>query len=166
MTETTMIQTISVERLQALFQSMGYRVTVSEHGGMRQLLSASQGIGFSVRPGNPAQAEGEFIDYTLSCPLQVQGELPADLTENWNIDKRFARLTRQSGFLVMEMDVVVAGGVGEAYLRATIELWDRLLQELILFLRDYASAQQQPGAGEAAHAETNVAAAAAEELAQ
>ncbi|GGY04437.1 YbjN domain-containing protein [Paludibacterium paludis] len=149
MTETTMIQAMSVERLQGLFQTMGYRVTVSEQGGLRQLLSASQGIGFSVRPGNPARDEGEFIDYTLSCPLQVQGDLPSDLADNWNLGKRFARLTRQSGFLVLEMDVVVAGGVSETYLRATTELWDRLLQELILFLRDYSTSQARPEGGDA-----------------
>lgn len=139
MTEATMIHAISSESLQTLLQSMGYRVTVSEHEGNPQLLSASQGIGFAVRPGNPAQTEGEFIDYTFSCVLRVQGEIPEAMPNNWNTYKRFARFSVQSPFLVLEMDVVVAGGVSENYLRATTEVWDRLLQELILFLREFSA---------------------------
>ncbi|HHM8115130.1 TPA: YbjN domain-containing protein, partial [Pseudomonas aeruginosa] len=48
-------------------------------------------------------------------------------------------------FLVMEMDVIVAGGVSLANLRSHIELWDRLLQEFIAYLRDYSrlAAEQQ-----------------------
>ena len=65
----------------------------------------------------------------------MQGELPAGLAERWNVEKRFARLTVQGAFLVLELDVIVAGGVSENYLLATTELWDRLLQEFLLFPR-------------------------------
>lgn len=37
----------------------------------------------------------------------------------------------------MEMDVVVAG-VGATHLRSQLELWDRLLQEFIVYLREYS----------------------------
>lgn len=37
----------------------------------------------------------------------------------------------------MEMDVVVAG-VSHDHLRSQLELWDRLLQEFIVYLRDYS----------------------------
>lgn len=42
---------------------------------------------------------------------------------------------------MLELDVILAGGVSENYLRATVELWDRLLQEFLLFLRANASAE-------------------------
>ncbi|WP_255469023.1 YbjN domain-containing protein [Achromobacter sp. UMC46] len=144
MTETSLILDVNAERLQALLQSVGYRVTLSEQNGMVQLLSASQGVGFAARMGNPAQQEGHYLDYTLSCALRVQGELPAGLADRWNVEKRFARLSVQGVFLVLEFDVIVAGGVAETYLRATTELWDRLLQEFLLFLRANASAQDAP----------------------
>ena len=144
MTDSNLILDVSAERLQEVLQSAGYRVTVSEQNGMVQLLSASQGVGFAARMGNPALPEGQFLDYTLSCALRVQGELPAGLAERWNVEKRFARLTVQGAFLVLELDVIVAGGVSENYLLATTELWDRLLQEFLLFLRANAA----PGAGE------------------
>lgn len=141
MTESSLILDVNAERLQELLQSMGYRVTLSEQNGMVQLLSASQGVGFAARMGNPGQQDGQYLDYTLSCALRVQGELPAGLAERWNVEKRFARLSVQGAFLVLELDVIVAGGVSETYLRATTELWDRLLQEFLLFLRANASTQ-------------------------
>lgn len=143
MTESTLILDVNAERLQELLQSQGYRVTVSEQNGMVQLLSASQGVGFAARMGNPGRDEGQYLDYTLSCALRVQGQLPEGLAERWNVEKRFARLTVQGAFLVLELDVVVAGGVSENYLRATTELWDRLLQEFLLFLRANANAQTE-----------------------
>jgi len=44
--------------------------------------------------------------------------------------------------LVMEMDVVVAG-VSDTHLRSQLELWDRLLQEFIVYLREYSQQAAQ-----------------------
>ncbi|HCP78135.1 MAG: hypothetical protein CML16_14735 [Pusillimonas sp.] len=143
---TELVQSVSIGRLTDLLQASGYRVTSSEQNGQTQLLSAAQGVGFAVRFGNPAAEEGHYLDYTLSCALRVQGELPDELVPQWNSTKRFARLTRQSDFLVLEMDVVVAGGVSEAHLRATAEIWDRLLQQFLLFLRNFSASSDVSGA--------------------
>ena len=93
----------------------------------------------SATPGSEA---GHYVDFTYSCALRVQGELPAGLAELWNASRRFARLSLQGEFLVMEMDVVVAG-VGETHLRSQLELWDRLLQEFIVYLREYSQQAAQ-----------------------
>ncbi len=150
---TSLIQTVTADNLTELLQDAGLRVSRSDQNGPVQLLSASQGAGFSVRFGNPGPKEGEFVDYTFRCALHVQGELPDDLVDSWNVGKRFACLTVQGGsFLVLEMDVVVAGGVSQNHLRAMIELWDRLLQEFLMFLHQYVRQEggQQPEAAEAA----------------
>ncbi|AJD50042.1 hypothetical protein S7S_18150 [Isoalcanivorax pacificus W11-5] len=136
MSDTAMIDAVSVESMTTLLQSAGYRVTPSEQGDVVQLLSASQGIGFALRFGN-RRNDTEYLDYTLSCALRVQGELPPALVNDWNRQKRFARLSHQAGFLLLEQDVIVAGGVSEGCLRANAEIWDRLLQEFILFLKQY-----------------------------
>lgn len=136
MSDTAMIDAVSVESMTTLLQSAGYRVTPSGQGDPVQLLSASQGIGFALRFGN-RRNDTEYLDYTLSCALRVQGELPPALVNDWNSQKRFARLSHQAGFLLLEQDVMVAGGVSEGYLRASTEIWDRLLQEFILFLKQY-----------------------------
>ncbi|MNL29373.1 hypothetical protein D3C87_1510540 [compost metagenome] len=60
----------------------------------------------------------------------------------------------QGEFLVMEMDVVVAAGVSDDYLRGNLELWDRLLQEFIVYLREYSqNAAQLPARHETADEE-------------
>ncbi|MDO7899126.1 YbjN domain-containing protein [Pseudomonas citrulli] len=135
---SAMIEQVSVSSLTELLQAAGYRVNETEQNGIVQLLSASQGIGYAVRFGNPTPTSGEYLDFTFSCALRVQGELPAGLAELWNASRRFARLSVQGEFLVMEMDVVVAAGVSADHLRSQLELWDRLLQEFIVYLREYS----------------------------
>lgn len=159
MTQATLITSVTTDSLTDLLQGAGYRVNQTEQSGIVQLLSASQGIGYAVRFGNPADEAGHYVDFTYSCALRVQGELPAGLAELWNASRRFARLSLQGEFLVMEMDVVVAG-VSDSYLRGQLELWDRLLQEFIVYLREYSqqaarlqAQAEQAGAPEAASAE-------------
>jgi hypothetical protein len=159
-----LIEAVEITQLAGLLQAAGYRVNTVEQGGTVQLMSASQGVGFAVRFGNAAVArpQGEpataaparYMDYTLSCLLQVQGELPVELVASWNRTKRFARLASHGSVLALEMDVVVAGGVSERYLRGMIELWDRLMQEFLLHLRNRpAMAAQTPVANAAVAAE-------------
>ncbi|HVJ51896.1 MAG TPA: YbjN domain-containing protein [Aliidongia sp.] len=134
-----MIEAVSADQISELLKTCGYRVTQTEQNGVTQLLSASQGIGFVVRFANRA-GDGRYLDFAFSCVLQITGDLPASLVEQWHRTKRFGRLTRHDQFLMLEMDALVAGGVSEAHLRAMIELWDRLLQEFILHLRQTGSA--------------------------
>ncbi|MEE9680822.1 YbjN domain-containing protein [Pseudomonas moraviensis] len=135
---TQLITHVSPQSLTDVLQAAGYRVNQSEQNGIVQLLSASQGIGYAVRFGNPAVEQGNFVDFTFSCALRVQGDLPQGVAEQWNATRRFARLSLQGEFLLMEMDVVVAAGVSNEHLRGNLELWDRLLQEFIVYLRDFS----------------------------
>ncbi|MBF2808679.1 YbjN domain-containing protein [Klebsiella pneumoniae] len=136
MSEHDMIESVNPPLLTEVLQSAGYRTNETELNGVTQLLSASQGVRFSLRFGNPGQTPGEYLDFTLSTALRIEGSLPAELVAQWNHSRRFSRLTEQGGFLVLETDVVVAGGVSRGYLQATLELWDRLLQEFLLYLRN------------------------------
>jgi len=171
-----LIEAVEIGQLADLLQAAGYRVNTVEQGGAVQLMSASQGVGFAVRFGNPAAARPResssaadpvrYLDYTLSCLLQVQGDLPMELVASWNRTRRFARLASHGAFLALEMDVIVAGGVSTGYLRGTIELWDRLMQEFLLHLRNRpALAAQTPEANAAAVAEGTPMVAAADDSA-
>ncbi|WMR31871.1 YbjN domain-containing protein [Metapseudomonas otitidis] len=133
-----LIQSITPDQLGDCLREAGYRVNRTEQGGIVQLLSATQGIGFAVRFGNLAREEGAYLDYCFSCALRIQGELPAGLAEVWNATRRFARLSRQGDFLVLEMDALVAAGISPQHLRGQLELWDHLLQEFIVYLRDFS----------------------------
>jgi Putative bacterial sensory transduction regulator len=133
------IHTITLDKLREIFQQAGYRVeTVTDPVAMIPYLrSATGGLAFDIRPGNRLAGEDRgFADVAFAAVLQIQGELPLDLVNRWNATRRFARLQLSQTFLVFCMDVSVAGGVMPAYLRAQIEIWDRLVQELIVYLRD------------------------------
>ncbi|NIE74700.1 YbjN domain-containing protein [Pantoea sp. Tr-811] len=154
MSDMNLIETVSADSLTTLLQDAGCRVNRSEQNAVVQLLSASQGVGYAVRFGNlAAGTDNEFLDFTFSCALRIQGELPEGLAERWNASRRFARLSVQGEFLVMEMDVVVADGVSHKHLLGSLMLWDRLLQEFIVYLRDYSrnlAAQQAQVTAESA----------------
>lgn len=133
-----LIRYFSAEQLATLLREQGYRVTVDEDG--RLLRSASQGLAFLARFGNAAETDGQWLDVTLGLTLQVDGELPAELVNRWNSRMRFARLSHQGDALVLEQDLMVAGGVHADAVRAQLTLWDRLIQELVFFLREQLAA--------------------------
>jgi hypothetical protein len=156
-------ESVSIDELAEVLREAGYRVTPAGQEGQVQLMSASQGIGFAVRFGNRTAEEGRIYDFTFGCVMQVEGELPPELVASWARTKRFARLYAQAPFLVLEMDVVVSGGVSARYLTSMTSLWDRLMQEFVLHLRQRPamSPMREPVAA-AAHAAKDDASAEAE----
>jgi hypothetical protein len=137
MSDTPVVK-LTLEALREVLQQVGYRVeeVTDPVANVPYLRSATGGLAFDIRPGNRlADAEG-FLDVAFTAVLQVQGELPLDLVNRWNATRRFARLQLSQPFLLFCLDVSVAGGVMPNHLRAQIEIWDRLVQELIVYLRD------------------------------
>jgi hypothetical protein len=133
------ITKLTLDSLRESLQQVGYRVeTVTDPvAAIPYLRSATGGLAFDVRPGNRLSDTGEsFVDIAFTAVLQIQGELPLDLVNRWNGTRRFARLQLSQQFLVFCLDVSVAGGVMPNYLRAQIEIWDRLVQDLIPYLRE------------------------------
>jgi hypothetical protein len=133
------ITKFTLDSLRENFQNAGYRVeTLTDPiANVQYLRSATAGLAFDIRLGTRFfGAEEGFADATLVAPLQVQGELPLDIVNRWNATRRFARLQLSPPFLVFCFDICVAGGVALNNLRAQIEIWDRLVQELTGYLRD------------------------------
>lgn len=133
------IHTITLDSLREILQQAGYRVeTVTDPvANSAYLRSATAGLAFDIRPGNRlAGADQGFADIAFVAVLQVQGELPLDLVNRWNATRRFVRLQLSQPFLVLSLDVSVAGGVAPGHLRAQIEIWDHLMQQLIAYLRE------------------------------
>lgn len=133
----TQITQLTLDHLRDVLQQTGYRVEEATDpvANVPYLRSATGGLAFDVRPGNRLP-DDSFVDVAFTAVLQVQGELPLDLVNRWNATRRFARLQLSQPFLVFCQDVSVAGGVMPNHLRAQIEIWDRLVQELIAYLRD------------------------------
>lgn len=133
--------TVNFDSLREALQSAGYRVepVAGADGEVVSLRSSTGGLAFDVYPGNRFANDGGFADILFSAALQAQGGAPLEVVNRWNATRRFGRLhLAQAGatFLMLNMDVLVAGGVTTAYLRSQIEIWDTLAQDLVGFLRD------------------------------
>lgn len=150
MSDTPLHGFLTSDLLRDALQSAGYRVNqATASDGANVLVSATNGLPFEVRLLNrlpertetgrpdaePPTADVAFADAAFRAALRVQGELPLALVNQWNVTHRFARLCLNAPWLLLDMDVVALGGVAPAALRAQVEIWDRLLPELIAWLR-------------------------------
>lgn len=136
-----LLDTLSLDGLRERLQAAGYRIeTLSEGAGAALLRSATGGVAFDIRPGHPVPDPGDdgirYQDATLRVVLVVKGVPPLDLVNTWNNTRRFGRLHFHHDFLMLDMDISVAGGVSLAHLRIQIEIWDRLVHDLRAYLRD------------------------------
>ncbi|HWV51677.1 YbjN domain-containing protein [Pseudorhodoplanes sp.] len=140
---------MTLETLRAMIQGSGYRAEVVTDGNISFLRSASNGLDFDLRPGNVLVKEpgavGEkpdrLADFVFVVLFTVQGAFPVDLLNRWNQTHRFGRLfldktNPERQFLVMTLDVSVAGGVTSASLRHQLAIWDSLVQQLVPWLRE------------------------------
>lgn len=127
---------VSADQVSEAIKASGCAVTAIEQDGVVRLHSASHGVGFQVLWGN-ALAEGQYVDFTLSCPLRVQGgTLPDGVMADWHRAKRFARVAQHGDFVVLEMDVLVAGGISARHLAVVAQLWTQMMGEFFLHLRN------------------------------
>ncbi len=136
------LMSITPERLSELLQSAGYRAERRDDpNGLPIISSATGGIAFNLRLGNRAQPPAEgYLDFTYITVIKIEGDFPLERINEWNRSKRFARLHKSDEFIVLDMDVIAVGGITERNLRNGLELWDRLLQELMAWLRGDAPA--------------------------
>lgn len=132
-----LVQAVTADQVADAIKAAGCAVTVIEQEGVPRLHSASHGVGFQVLWGNAA-APGEYVDFTLSCPLRVQGgTLPEGVVAEWHRSRRFARVAQHGEFLVLEMDVMVSGGVAPTYLGVATQLWVQMMGQFFLHLRNF-----------------------------
>ncbi|MGO4328279.1 YbjN domain-containing protein [Cupriavidus sp. 2TAF22] len=146
-------------------RNAGCAVNLAEEDGTARLHSASHGVGFQVLWGNRV-SNVQYLDFTLSCPLRVEGgQLPDALLNEWHRSRRFARIASHGDFLVLEMDVMVTGGVTEAYLSVAMQVWIQVMGQFFLHLRNYRAQARQDDVNPAATPEASAASAASAESA-
>lgn len=158
----TLHRYLTPDVLTGVLQAAGYRVAAGQApDGAPVLASATGGLSFEVRffnpltpgrkgapagrgaddkaevtsPGADASHTVGWADAAFRAAFRVEGELPLSLVNAWNATHRFARLNLMKEWLLLDMDVVALGGVLADNLRAQVEIWDRLVQELIAYLR-------------------------------
>jgi len=138
-----LLRSINASEMSDAIKAVGCAVTAVEQDGVVRLHSASHGIGFQVLWGNAVSA-GEYADLTLSCPLRVQGgSLPEGVLASWHRSKRFARVAQHGDFVVLEMDLIAAGGVTPEHLVLTLHLWTQMMGQFFLHLRNYSAASEE-----------------------
>jgi len=136
------INSLSLEKIADTLREVGFRATLATANDRPLIQSAAQGLGFIVTPGNRA-ADGStavYVDLTFSCLIQVAGSMDAADIARWNEQKRFARLYVADKTLVLAMDVFLATGDASRCLRGYCELWDRVLNEFVAWLRSLSAA--------------------------
>ena|ERR1700757_240962 len=137
----SILNTITPKALVEHLQKAGFRAVIAERNGFIQIGSATQGADFSISLGNLARSndkqseDAAYLDFTFNCFALAGDNPPVDAVTLWNRSRRFGRLWAQPPYLVLAMDVSLSGGIADGYLRAQIELWERLVRELILHLR-------------------------------
>ncbi|MFZ4288179.1 YbjN domain-containing protein [Variovorax sp. HJSM1_2] len=137
-----LIQSINASQISDAIKAVGCAVTAIEQDGVVRLHSASHGVGFQVLWGNEV-SPGQYADLTLSCPLRVQGGiLPEGVLSSWHRSKRFARVAQHGDFVVLEMDMIAAGGVSPAHLVLTMHLWTQMMGQFFLHLRNYSASDE------------------------
>jgi Putative bacterial sensory transduction regulator len=133
---------VTLEELRTALQAAGYRAELVTDGNISLLRSATNGLGFDVRPGNPFPGKPDhFSDVAFVAVLTVQGSMPLDLVNKWNRMHRFCRLfvdkpQGSAEFLVLTLDLSIAGAVSPNYVRTQLQIWDSLIQQLIPWLRE------------------------------
>jgi hypothetical protein len=149
---------ITVEALKETLQATGYRVELFQADDLVFLRSATGGLPFEIRLVNALPGSDSYADITFVTLFAVNGAFPHDLLNQWNRSRRFARLfldrpNSTNEFLVLCMDVSLAGGVASHYLSTKIMIWDALVHQLVSWLRHelpqvgapQAIASDQPG---------------------
>jgi hypothetical protein len=139
-----LIQSLTLESFRELLLASGYRAEVVNDAltSMRSLRSATNGLSFDIRMGNRLPGDGEaYADLVMVAIFNIVGEMPLAPINGWNNSRRFGRLQIDNSipdrnFLVLCMDIIVAGGVTRQHLRAQIEIWDGLVQQLVPWLRE------------------------------
>jgi hypothetical protein len=136
-----LIRELTLDGLRGLLQQAGYRAEPFTDPANQQtiLRSATGGVAFEIRPGNRTGQGGEgqpFVDFAFVAGIKVESALALDIVNRWNAQRRFARLHLVPGLLLLALDVSLIGGVAPDHVRAHIEIWDKLLPDLIAFLRE------------------------------
>ena len=138
-TNEELLFSMNAEQVAEAIKASGCSVTSVNADGFVRLHSASQGIGFQVLWGN-AVSEDEYVDLTLNCPLRIEGGvLPEGVLADWHRAKRFVRAAQHGDLVVLEMDILAAGGITPNHLAMQMQLWSQMMGQFFQHLRNFTT---------------------------
>jgi len=143
-----LISTVTTGTVQELLREAGLEARVAGTKEQPQVVSTVAGINFNVRFGTPMKDGSGWTDFTFSAPFTVDQEVSPVIGAFWNRRNRFARVYRTQDQLLLDMDVIVAGGVTRPHVKYLIAVWADVAQLFVRHLRaDHAVLARYKAAG-------------------
>ena len=129
------IDSVNPSTIGALLKELGWPASLNGTRDAPQIVSAVNGINFSISFGTKASARGNWTDFTISAPFSIDQRISPVIGAFWNRRNRFARVYRADTQLFLDMDVVVCGGVDQGHLKYQFALWSDLAGMFVRHLR-------------------------------
>ena len=143
-----LISTVTTGTVQELLREAGLEARLAGTKEQPQVVSTVAGINFNVRFGTPMKDGSGWTDFTFSAPFTVDQEVSPVIGAFWNRRNRFARVYRTQDQLLLDMDVIVAGGVTRPHVKYLIAVWADVAQLFVRHLRaDHAVLARYKAAG-------------------
>lgn len=151
------VHSLTADNLCQIMQSAGFKAEIALDPGAGEPLvrSATNGVGFEIHLGNKLGDDlGSHADAGFVMIFKIVGDIQRSIVNKWNSTHRFGRLAIDDrvptqNLLVLCMDFVAAGGVAPSHLRSQVEIWDRFVRELIVWLPAELSAFRAADGGKA-----------------
>lgn len=151
-----LISTVTTGTVQELLREAGLEARLAGTKEQPQVVSTVAGINFNVRFGTPMKDGSGWTDFTFSAPFTVDQEVSPVIGAFWNRRNRFARVYRTQDQLLLDMDVIVAGGVTRSHVKYLVAVWADVAQLFVRHLRaDHAVLARYKAAGGKAAAATS-----------
>lgn len=143
-----LISTVTTGTVQELLREAGLEARLAGTKEQPQVVSTVAGINFNVRFGTPMKDGSGWTDFTFSAPFTVDQEVSPVIGAFWNRRNRFARVYRTQDQLLLDMDVIVAGGVTRSHVKYLVAVWADVAQLFVRHLRaDHAVLARYKAAG-------------------
>ena len=97
-----------------------------------RIASEVSGVHFNLCFGTRCKQEPGWTDFTLSAPFMIDQEVSPLLGSFWNRRNRFTRAYRIDSQIMLDMDVIVGGGVWVDNLKYQFAIWKDMVN---LFVR-------------------------------
>ncbi len=143
-----LITVFTTGTVQELLRDAGLEARLAGTKEQPQVVSSVAGISFNIRFGTPAKDGSGWTDFTISAPFTVDQEVSPVIGAFWNRRNRFARVYRTQDQLLLDMDVVAAGGVTRAHVKYLFVVWTDVARLFVRHLRaDHAVLARYKAAG-------------------
>lgn len=146
-----LISRVTSDLLAEILGECGWRGALEGSGETLRIVSAVNDVNFNIYFGTKCIDGDGWTDFTISAPFVIDQEISSVLGAFWNRRNRFARVYRTDTQILIDMDVIVAGGVSRDHLAYQFAVWSDLTRLFLRHLKaDHAVLARQNAARAAA----------------